>query len=276
MWNVCDFFVPPSWEKDHSCTLQLFRSSQDFITTSVVCLTLEIVEIPFDLRPARLVELTLWQLFTKQNSLIEKVNCSFCLSFKHHLVWASSEGLANHQPACGGHHLAGGQRGGHQEGVGGDQPGQGGHCESSARHSENCTQSVANNKHDAWGLEVFYLDLCRVRSLRLSVVSRKSSLPAGRTTWETGPPSLSWPTCWRSCPNWTAGSPTRDTSGSLQSRYPWATEDVKEQDTWRQIEKALILCVYCGTAAPFSEFMLGWGFCLLFLSVSFFFLVKGF
>lgn len=65
---------------------------------------------------------------------------------------------------------------------------------------------------------------------------RKSSRPAGPTTWGTGPPSLSWPTCWRSCPSWTAGSRTRATSGSLQSRYPGRPGDTQE----------LCCCAVCG------------------------------
>lgn len=45
------------------------------------------------------------------------------------MVRAAGPRLAHHQPARGGHHLAGGQRGGHQERAGRDQPGQGGHGE---------------------------------------------------------------------------------------------------------------------------------------------------
>lgn len=65
---------------------------------------------------------------------------------------------------------------------------------------------------------------------------RRFSPPAGHTTWGTGRPSPSWPTCWRSCPSWTAGCLTPDTSGSLQSRYPWAKVTVKTLDTWKERE----------------------------------------
>lgn len=74
---------------------------------------------------------------------------------------------------------------------------------------------------------------------------RKSSLPAGRMTWEKGRPLRSWLTCWRSYPNSTADCPTLDIFGSLQSRYPrnegWC-EDTGPVNTKTFL--SFFLCVY--------------------------------